>query len=397
MLSGLLDLSVWGVVGYTLLVTHITIAAVTIFLHRHQAHRSVELHPVVSHFFRFWLWLTTGMVTKEWAAIHRKHHAKCETEDDPHSPQVRGIRKVLLEGSELYRAEAKNAETLEKYGFGTPNDWAERNVYTRFSKSGIAAMMFINLLLLGPIGITVWAVQMLWIPIFAAGVVNGIGHYWGYRNYETTDAATNISPWGILIGGEELHNNHHAFPSSAKLSSKPWEFDIGWFYIRAMEIAGLAQVKKVAPMPVVVPGKEMVDVETVKAVIATRFHVLSSYYRDVIVPVLREEQSRAQAQQDGTWNGLLKMARKLLVRDEARLDSSMKDRLGAILQRSHTLKTVYEYRVQLQGIWQRSSSSGHDVVASLQEWCKQAEESGIHGLREFAARLRGYSLAPAAA
>jgi stearoyl-CoA desaturase (delta-9 desaturase) len=273
MLNGILDLPWWGYVLVTLGITHITIASVTIFLHRHQAHRALELHPLVSHFFRLWLWLTTGMVTKEWTAIHRKHHARCETEQDPHSPQIFGLSKVLWEGAELYRKESKNLDTLDHYGKGTPNDWIERNLYTPYSQFGIVVMFIVDALLFGPIGITIWAVQMIWIPLFAAGVINGIGHYWGYRNYESADAATNIVPWGILIGGEELHNNHHAFPGSAKLSSKTWEFDIGWLYIRSLEIFGFAKVKKVAPEPVMNPDKQSVDMETVRAILVTRFHV----------------------------------------------------------------------------------------------------------------------------
>ncbi|RPI41117.1 MAG: acyl-CoA desaturase, partial [Betaproteobacteria bacterium] len=230
MLQGILDLPWWGYVVVVLATTHVTIASVTIFLHRHQAHRALELHPVASHFFRFWLWLTTGMVTKEWAAIHRKHHAKCETAEDPHSPIIYGIRKVLLEGTELYRAESKNRETMERYGHGTPDDWLERNLYSKYSARGIVVLLVLNLVLFGPIGATMWAVQMLWIPFFAAGVINGLGHYWGYRNFQSADTSTNIVPWGILIGGEELHNNHHAYATSAKLSNKWYEFDIGWLY-----------------------------------------------------------------------------------------------------------------------------------------------------------------------
>jgi fatty-acid desaturase len=245
--NGLIDTTWWQVLAFTLVVTHITIAAVTIFLHRSQAHRALDLHPIPSHFFRFWLWLTTGMVTKEWVAIHRKHHAKCETDDDPHSPQTRGIKTVLLTGSELYRAEAKVQETLTKYGHGTPDDWIERNLYTRFSWQGVGLMLIVNLMLFGAIGATVWAVQMLWIPITAAGIINGIGHWWGYRNFEAVDASTNVSPWGIIIGGEELHNNHHTYPTSAKLSVKPYEFDIGWAYIRGLETLGLAKVRKTPP------------------------------------------------------------------------------------------------------------------------------------------------------
>ncbi len=388
MLNGLLDLSWWGYVLVALGLTHVTIAAVTIYLHRHQAHRSLELHPVVSHFFRFWLWLTTGMVTKEWTAVHRKHHARCETEEDPHSPQIFGLRKLLLEGAELYRRESRNAETLEKYGRGTPDDWLERHVYTGSSKIGIGVMLSINLLLFGPIGLTIWAVQMLWIPIFAAGIVNGIGHFWGYRNYESPDAATNISPWGIIIGGEELHNNHHAFPSSAKLSSKPWEFDIGWFYIRSFEILGLAKVKKVAPEPVINPSKHAVDMETVKAILVNRLHVLSHYAKDVVVPVLREEAYKA----DTGCRSLLKRAKTTLVRGDAVMDEEDKVQLQAALNRSPALSTVYEYKTRLQDLWQRSHTSQDSLLVHLQEWCKQAEETGIKGLQDFARSLKGYTL-----
>jgi len=390
MYDGLLDASVWGAIGFALVVTHITIAAVTIYLHRHQAHRALELHPAVAHFFRFWLWLTTGMVTKQWTAIHRKHHAKCETAEDPHSPQVLGIKKVLWEGAELYRKEIKNQETMEKYGFGTPDDWLERNVYGCRSRVGIGIMLFIDVLLFGPIGITIWAVQMLWIPFWAAGVVNGIGHYWGYRNYETDDAATNVSPWGVLIGGEELHNNHHAFPSSAKLSSKPWEFDIGWMYIRILAALGLAKIKKVAPEPHVLPGKQDVDGETVKAILVNRLHVLASYAKNVIKPAVREELERA----DTTWKGMLKSARRLMVRDEALIDDRAKGRLTVVLSQSATLQTVYEHKQRLQALW-RNSHPGKDMVAAIQEWCREAEATGIKYLSDFATTLRGYSLSSA--
>ena len=252
---GILDMPWWGYVIATFAMTHVTIAAVTIYLHRHSAHRALDLHPIVSHFFRFWLWLTTGMVTKEWTAIHRKHHAKVETIEDPHSPIALGIKKVLLEGSELYRAESKNMETMEKYGKGTPDDWIERNLYTRHSWQGVGVMMIIDLVLFGPIGLTIWAIQMLWIPINAAGIINGVGHYWGYRNYTCEDASTNIVPWGILIGGEELHNNHHAYGTSAKFSAKWYEFDLGWLYIRTLETIGLARVRRVAPSSSTKPAR----------------------------------------------------------------------------------------------------------------------------------------------
>jgi stearoyl-CoA desaturase (delta-9 desaturase) len=388
-LEGLVTLPWWGYIVVTLVLTHITIASVTIFLHRHQAHRALELHPVVSHFFRFWLWLTTGMVTRQWAAIHRKHHAKCETPDDPHSPVVLGIRKVLLEGSELYRAEAKNQETLDKYGHGTPGDWIERNLYTRHSAKGIVLMLLINIALFGPIGITIWAVQMLWIPIFAAGVINGIGHYWGYRNYECTDAATNIVPWGILIGGEELHNNHHSFASSAKLSSKWYEFDIGWFYIRTLETLGLARVKKIPPELTYDQARDHIDIETVKAVITARYRLMSQFAREVLKSVHRQEVRNTI---DRGTLALIKRARRLLVREPRLLDESARTRLQSALEHSQTLQTVYAMKQKLADIWQRSATTQEQLVQALQDWCREAEATGIQALKEFAAKLRSVRL-----
>ena len=275
LLNGLLHATGWQIVIYTLIVTHITIAGVTIFLHRCQAHRALDLHAIPSHFFRFWLWLTTGMVTKEWAAIHRKHHAKCETEEDPHSPVTRGIDKVVYEGAELYRIEARNTETIEKYGHGTPDDWIERNVYTKRSALGVSMLLVINILLFGVLGLSVWAVQMMWIPVTAAGIINGIGHFWGYRNFNCKDASTNILPWGIIIGGEELHNNHHTYGTSAKLSSKWYEFDIGWMYITILSFFGLAKVKKVAPAPRFDREKLVADLDTLQSIVANRYDVMA--------------------------------------------------------------------------------------------------------------------------
>src|SRR5690349_15162697 len=260
--NGLVSLPWWGYVIVTLALTHVTIAAVTIYLHRCQAHRGLDLHPAVSHFFRFWLWLTTGMITKEWIAIHRKHHAKVETADDPHSPQTRGINTVLLRGAELYREESHNLETLAKYGHGAPNDWIERHLYTPHTWKGVGLMLIIDLVLFGPIGATIWAVQMLWIPVTAAGIINGIGHYWGYRNFACADASTNIVPWGIIIGGEELHNNHHAYGTTAKLSSQWYEFDIGWLYIQTLVFFRLATVRKVAPQIRFDRSKAVADLAT---------------------------------------------------------------------------------------------------------------------------------------
>lgn len=396
MLEGLISMPWWGYVVVTLIFTHITIASVTIYLHRHQAHRALDLHPVVSHFFRLWLWLTTGMVTKEWAAIHRKHHARCETEEDPHSPQVRGIRKVLLEGSELYRAEAKNSETLAKYGHGTPDDWIERKLYTPHSAKGIAVMFAVDVLLFGPIGITIWAVQMLWIPVTAAGIINGIGHFWGYRNYECSDASTNIVPWGILIGGEELHNNHHTFASSAKLSSKWWEFDIGWFYIRTLEIVGLAHVKKIPPELTYDRAKHHIDLDTVRAVIASRFLLMSQFARDVLKQVHREELRQAD-RRDKTRLTLLRHARPLMVREPRLLDEAARTRLKDALDQHQKLKTVYTMKQKLADIWQRSATTQENLIHALQEWCHEAETSGIERLHLFAQKLRSCRLVPTGA
>jgi stearoyl-CoA desaturase (delta-9 desaturase) len=386
--NGLLDLSWWQLVLITLALTHVTIAAVTIFLHRAQAHRALDLHPVVSHFFRLWLWLTTGMVTAEWVAIHRRHHARCETPEDPHSPQVLGLRKVLWEGAELYQKAATDKALIERYSHGTPDDWLERNVYGRLRWQGPAIMLITDFVLFGAAGVAIWAVQMVWIPFWAAGVINGIGHYWGYRNFESPDAAANISPWGILIGGEELHNNHHAFPSSARLSNRWWEFDIGWLYIRTLEILRLAKVRRVAPRPHLAEGKTMVDLDTLKAVITNRMHVAARYARDVIRPVSRKE----LCGEDAACRRVYRQARRLLVRDESHLDETSRQRLARLLEKSPTLATVVEYRKKLQDVWERTTASQEALLQSLQDWCRQAEASGIRSLAEFAHTLRSYTL-----
>ncbi|MDN4035662.1 fatty acid desaturase [Massilia sp. YIM B02443] len=387
--TGLLNFSAWEVVIYTLVVTHITIASVTIYLHRHQAHRALDLHPIPSHFFRFWLWLTTGQVTKEWASIHRKHHAKCDTEEDPHSPQTRGIRKVLLEGAELYRAESKNKETMDKYGHGTPDDWIERNVYTKHSAAGVVALLFINVALFGVLGLTVWAIQMMWIPITAAGIINGLGHWWGYRNYDCNDAATNIFPWGILIGGEELHNNHHTHATSAKLSSKWYEFDLGWGYIRTLEILGLAKVKKVAPKPKLDKNKAQADFDTLQSVIANRYDVMAKYAKSVRHAFREEfEHLKHKAELEARF---LKSSRKLMQREPGKLEMSQKQQLVELFQHSKALETMHQMRVELGAIWERSHSTRDQLLHQLQDWCNRAEASGIKALQEFSFRLRSYA------
>ncbi|MBI3774446.1 MAG: transposase, partial [Gammaproteobacteria bacterium] len=359
-----------------------------IYLHRHQAHRALDLHPLVSHFFRFWLWLTTGMRTIDWVAVHRKHHAECETVDDPHSPQILGIKKVLTQGAELYQTEAANPKTLEQFGKGTPTDWIERNLYLRFSYLGIVVMLLVNVTLFGALGLTVWAVQMMWIPVWAAGVINGIGHWRGYRNYECADASRNISPIGLLIGGEELHNNHHTYPNSAKLSSKWWEFDIGWMYIRILDVLRLARVRKVPPKPFIVLSKARIDADTLAAVVINRFQVMSRYCRIVIYPVLKEEFHKA----DVSYRQLFKRSRTLLVREESLLNADAKLKLETVLSRSQALRTVYRFKQQLQEIGRRSTATQEVLLRQLQEWCKQAEETGIRALQEFARSLPAYTL-----
>ena len=389
LLNGLTHSTGWQIFIYTLIVTHITIAGVTIFLHRCQAHRALDLHAIPSHFFRFWLWMTTGMVTKEWAAIHRKHHAKCETEEDPHSPVTRGINKVVYEGAELYRIEARNTETIEKYGHGTPDDWIERNVYTKHSALGVSMLLVINILLFGVLGLSVWAVQMMWIPVTAAGVINGIGHYWGYRNFDCKDASTNILPWGIIIGGEELHNNHHTYGTSAKLSSKWYEFDIGWMYITILSFFGLAKVKKVAPAPRFDREKLVADLDTLQSIVANRYDVMSKYalsLRQAWGDEIANIRAKSAIEKD-----VLKSSKKLLQCEPATLEVAQQQQLSEIFKYSHTLKTMHEMRTELAALWERSHSTSDQLLDQLRDWCARAEASGIRSLEQFSLRLRTYA------
>jgi stearoyl-CoA desaturase (delta-9 desaturase) len=383
--NGYLNWSWWQVLLMTLLLTHITIASVTIFLHRCQAHRALDLHAIPSHFFRFWLWLTTGMVTKQWAAIHRKHHAKCETVDDPHSPQILGIETVLSRGAELYRAESKNQETIDKFGHGTPDDWIEKNLYSRFQWQGVALMLIIDVILFGALGVTVWAVQMLWIPITAAGIINGIGHYWGYRNYDCVDASRNVFPFGILIGGEELHNNHHTYATSAKLSNKWYEIDIGWVYIRILEIMGLATVKKLPPKPILAQLTAASET-TLQAVIANRYEVMARYSKtlrktfDAEVVHMRELASQYSDQH--LW----------LYKDEAKLTANEKARLEELILKNKSVRLMVEMRRDLSSLWERSHVTKEQLTTQLQAWCQKAEASGMTGLQDFSLRLRRYTM-----
>ena len=386
-LYGLLDLSFWGYVLAAFIMVQITMMAVTLYLHRDQAHRAIDLHPVLRHFFRFWIWCSSGMLTREWVSIHRKHHAFCETEDDPHSPQIYGLKKVMLEGAELYREETENKETLEKFGRGTPDDWLERNIYLRFPFGGIIFMFVANLLFFGIPGITIFAIQMMSMPVFAAGIINGVGHHSGYRNFECDDAATNIVPWGLLIGGEELHNNHHAFPTSAKFSVRKWEFDIGWLYIKIFSLFGLAKVNRVAPQPIIEPTPDSeLDVENLRAIIVNRMHVLRDYTKQVTLPVFQTEKSMAGG------NAAFKRAKKLLIRRPTLLDANAMERLGNLLSEHAALKTVYEFREKLSEIWSGANVSNEKLLQQLKDWCHEAEQSGIKSLEDFAERLRSYQL-----
>ena len=392
--NGLLDLSATGVVVFTLVVTHVTIVSVTVYLHRHAAHRSVELHPVLQEFFRFWVWLTTGMITRQWAAIHRKHHAVCETEEDPHSPQVQGLKKIFWQGAEVYRAATEEPEIVARFGAGLPDDWVDRNIYQRFTFLGIALVLITDVALLGVIGITVWAVQMLWIPVFAAGVVNGIGHYWGYRNFECSDAATNILPWGILIGGEELHNNHHTYPNSAKLSQKAWEFDIGWLWIRLFEILGLAKARSTGPLVEKIEGKSTLDIDTAWAVLNDRFRIMANYAEDVVAPLVEQEYRRA----DEATRNLFKKGKKILCREESLVDAAGKNRIAELIGHSADIKVIYEFRLRLLEVWAQRGASADELLGALKQWCVDAEASGIQVLSDFVDELKSYSiprLAPA--
>ncbi len=388
--QGLFDLPLWALVCVALVMTHATIASVTIFLHRHQAHRALELHPAVAHVFRFWLWITTGMVTKEWAAIHRKHHARCETPEDPHSPQIEGINRVLWTGVMLYVKESRNRETLERYGHGTPDDWLERNLYTRFTLMGPTLMGLIDVALFGIVpGLAILTVQLAWIPFWAAGVINGIGHFWGYRSWESPDASRNILPWGILIGGEELHNNHHAYAASAKLSNKWYELDIGWVYICVLASLGLAKVKKVAPTPRFAAAKSAIDIDTVQAVITHRYDVLAKYAKSLKAAYAAEVGRLKAGSPDEAQ--VLRRVRRWVHRDEARLPLAEREKIAAALACNKTLDTVYSMRRELAGLWERSNASRGELVKHLQDWCGRAEASGIGPLRDFSIRLRSYT------
>ena len=382
---GAWSLTWWQMILFTMALTHITMISVTVYLHRHQAHRALDLHPIAAHFFRLWLWLTTGQVTKEWASIHRKHHAKCEMADDPHSPHIYGIKKVLFQGAELYRVESKNLETMARYGHGTPSDWIERNLYTRYSWQGVGLMMIINLYLFGMAGLAVWAVQMAWTPIMAAGIINGAAHFWGYRNFETTDASANISPWGIIIAGEELHNNHHTYPTSAKLSVKPYEFDIGWMYIRLMQMAGLAKVKKTPPKLAYGSIRPVADEKTLEALISNRYEIMASYAKDMRAAFKHEIDVLKARSADAA---VIKAANSWLHRDAEKVPASVVAHLDQARAASPVLDKMVTMREELRQMWLNTTHSSEHLATELQAWCHRAEASGIAALAQFSMRLR---------
>jgi stearoyl-CoA desaturase (delta-9 desaturase) len=330
------------------------------------------------------------MVTREWAAVHRKHHAKCDTPEDPHSPQVLGISRVLWGGVFLYVKEAKKPETLERYGHGTPDDWLERHLYSRFQVVGLTLMGAADVVLFGIVpGALVLVTQIVWIPFWAAGVINGIGHYWGYRLWPTPDASTNISPLGILIGGEELHNNHHAYPTSAKLSMKWYELDIGWLYIRILEALGLAKLKHVAPTPHFSEPKAAVDPQLLQAVIACRYDVLARYAKSLKRAYTDElNKLRKVAPQDAR---ILRTLKRWLNQDEKMVPEPERRRLAEVLPKSRVLMTMVTMRRELAAVWGRSAATRDQLVKQLQDWCQRAEASGIRPLEEFSERLRRYA------
>ncbi|MES5813749.1 fatty acid desaturase [Pseudoxanthomonas sp. Soil82] len=390
LVSGVAGLGWWGMLVVLLVFTQLTIFSVTLYLHRSQAHRGVDFHPALNHFFRFWTWLTTSMITREWVAIHRKHHAKVETEEDPHSPQTRGIGKVFWQGVELYREARADRPSIEQYGKGAPDDWIERHLYTPHANLGPTALLFINFALFGLPGVALWAIQMAWIPFWAAGVVNGLGHWWGYRNFESADTSTNLTPWGVWIGGEELHNNHHAFPSSARFSMRRWEFDIGWAAIKGLEKVGLAKVLRVAPSLDIRPNITAPDTETLRALLSHRFQAMTDYQRNVLKPALREEAAAAGAR---LRELLPRRMRKGLVDDGRWLKPDAREQLHAWVSQRPRIQALVEHRARLSALLEARSHDAAERLRQLQAWCQEAEASGIRALQDYSARLKGYALA----
>ena len=387
---GILGLGFWGYVIAGALGVHITLIAITLYHHREQAHRSVDLHPALRHFFRFWLWMNTGVITKQWVAVHRKHHAMCERDGDPHSPQLVGLKTVLLQGAELYRKEARNPETVEKYGRGTPDDWVERHVYSRRPNLGITLLFFVVVFLFGLPGIALYGFQLITMPLLAAGIINGLSHARGYRNFETDDASTNLWPLAVFVAGEELHNNHHAFPSSARFSQHPWEIDLGWWHLRLFAALGLARIRRVAPKPELVEQASSPDIEALRSILINRMHVLRHYRKSVTFPVLRGEIRKYK----GKARAPVRRAKRWLTRHPSLLDVQSQERLAELMEKHPGLKTVMEYRNELKALWETTDLSNERLLAELVQWCSRAEASGIKALEEFAAYLKSFRPSP---
>ena len=384
---GLFELPFWGYVAVTFVTIQVMFLGVTLYLHRDQAHGGLQLHPVLRHIFRFWLWFSSGVVTKEWVAVHRRHHAYADLEGDPHSPVIFGLKRVVFEGYELYTAATRDPAILKHYGKGTPDDWLERNLYSRYSTLGIVLFSLTFLVLFGIPAIVMVVVHLAAQPFFAGGVVNGLGHAVGYRSFEMPSTATNLVPWGLLLGGEELHNNHHAFPRSARFAVQRWEFDIGWFCICVFRALGLARVRYVAPRPRLEPHRSELDADTVQALFRNRMHVLREYARRVVLPVCRELARREPR------GSLPPMTPKLLIRHPTLLADEARRVLRDLLERYEVLRRVVEYREGLQHLWNETSANQSKAVAQLREWCARAEASGIRALRDFSLRLPAYALA----
>ena len=387
---GILGLGFWGYVIAGAIGVHITLIAITLYHHREQAHRSVDLHPALRHFFRFWLWMNTGVITKQWVAVHRKHHAMCERDGDPHSPQLVGLKTVLLQGAELYRQEARNPETVEKYGRGTPDDWVERHLYSRWPNVGVGLLFFVVVFLFGLPGIALYGFQLITMPLLAAGIINGLSHARGYRNFETEDASTNLWPLAVFVAGEELHNNHHAFPSSARFSQHPWEIDLGWLHLRLFAALGLARIRRVAPKPELVEGPSNPDIEALRSILINRMHVLRHYRKSVTFPVLRGE----IRQYNGKARAPIRRAKRWLTRHPSLLDSQSQERLAELMEKYPSLKTVMEYRNELKALWETTDLSNERLLAELMRWCSRAEASGIKALEEFSAYLKSFRPSP---
>ena len=382
---GLVELPLWGYFLVTLLTIETMFLGVTLYLHRDQSHGGLILHPVLRHLFRFWLWFSSGAITKEWVAVHRCHHAHSDQAGDPHSPALFGLRRVVFEGYELYAVAAHDPEVLKNYGRGTPDDWVERHVYSAYPFLGIVLFVVAHLILFGVPGIVMLAAHLVAQPFFAGGVINGLGHAVGYRSYEMPSTATNLLPWGLLLGGEELHNNHHAFPRSARFAVQRWEVDIGWLFIRLFSALGLARVRWVAPRPHLERRRHELDADTVHALFTNRLHVLRAYARRVVLPVCRELARREPR------GSLPAVNSKLLIRHPALLAEEARRKLRELLEKYEVLRRVVEYREGLQQLWNDTAANQARGLAQLRDWCHRAEASGIAALREFARGLPAYA------